>query len=191
MSGPGISCTKCGASLLAEVFNTAKLTPCQICESLLQVDVFPACFRPLEPSSAGERIVMEGQSGCFYHPQKRAAVPCEACGRFLCDLCDIQMQGQHLCPPCLETGAKKGMMKSLQHHRLLYDSIALSLAILPLLFWPFTVVTAPMAVFMGFRYWKTPSSILPRTKIRLVLAIVIGFIEIALWVFFVVRFAIP
>jgi hypothetical protein len=74
---------------------------------------------------------------------------------------------------------------------MLYDSAALSLAILPLLFWPFTVVTAPMAVFMGFRYWKTPSSIIPRTKIRLVLAIVIGFIEIVLWVFFVVRFAMP
>jgi hypothetical protein len=192
MSGPGILCTKCGASLPAEVFNTSELTPCpgQFCESLLQVEVFPACFRPLEPGSAGERIVMEGQSGCFYHPQKRAAVPCEACGRFLCDLCDVQMHGHHLCPRCLETGAKKGMMKDLQNHRVLYDSAALSLALLPLLFWPLTLLASPVAVFMGFRYWKAPSSILPRTKIRLVLAIIIGLTEFALWVFVLVRFVI-
>jgi len=72
-------------------------------------------------------------------------------------------------------------MTSLQSHRILYDSAALSVAILPILFWPLTALTGPMAVFMGFRYWNAPSSIIPRTKIRLVLAIIIGLIQIVLW----------
>jgi hypothetical protein len=38
-----------------------------------------------------------------------------------------------------------------------------------------------MAVFMGFRYWNAPSSVVPRAKIRLVLAIIIGLIQIVLW----------
>ena len=91
------------------------------------------------------------------------------------------MPGQHLCPVCLESGSKKGKLSSLENHRILYDSAALSLAIVPILFWPLTVFTGPMAVFMGIRYWNAPSSILPRTKIRLVLAIIIGLIQIVLW----------
>ncbi|MEO8429111.1 MAG: hypothetical protein ABI651_18625, partial [Verrucomicrobiota bacterium] len=129
----------------------------------------------------GEMILTESEAGCFYHPQKRAIIPCHACGRFLCGLCDVELQGQHLCPVCLESGSRKGKLTSLEHHRILYDSAALSVAILPILVWPLTVFTGPMAMFMGFRYWNAPSSVVPRTKIRLVLAILIGLIQIVLW----------
>ena len=69
-------------------------------------------------------------------------------------------------------------MKSLENHRTLYDSMALWLALFPLILYPFVIVTAPIAVFIAIRYWHKPSSILPRTNIRKILAIVIGSIEI-------------
>ena len=76
---------------------------------------------------------------------------------------------------------KKGKLRSLENHRTLYDNIALGLATLPLLLvWP-TVVTAPMAVFTGIRYWKTPSSIIPRTKVRFASAIALGTLQILGW----------
>ena len=81
--------------------------------------------------------------------------------------------GRHFCPACLETGKTKGRIKSLDNQRTLYDSIALSLAVLPILIFYFTIITAPMALFVAIRYWKTPQSILRRTRIRAIAAIVI------------------
>jgi hypothetical protein len=181
MNAPLVSCIKCNASLLSDVFNTGALVSCPGCGASSQVEVFPALFRATAPGTAGETILTEGEAGCFYHPRKRAIIPCHACGRFLCGLCDVELHGQHLCPVCLEIGSRKGKLTSLENHRILYDSAALSVAILPILVWPLTVFTGPMAVFMGFRYWDAPSSVVPRTKVRLVLAIMIGLIQIVLW----------
>ena len=118
--------------------------------------------------------------------QKKAVIPCSACGRFLCALCDVEFNGRHLCPACLETGKRKRKIKNLENHRTLYDTTTLFLAILPMVFcfWV-TLLTAPMVLFLVIRYWKAPTSIVPRTKIRFVSAFVIASLQIVGWsVFF-------
>jgi hypothetical protein len=125
--------------------------------------------------------MVEGESSCFYHPQKKAVLPCDGCGRFLCALCDCQLNGQHFCPACLEAGKSKGKIKSLDSQRTLYDSIALSLAIYPLLIFYFTLITAPMVLFVAIRYWKSPASLVHRSKIRFVVAIIFALLQIAGW----------
>lgn len=152
-----------------------------MCGSQLQVEVFPALFRRINPGRDGELSMVDGESSCFYHPQKKAVVPCQGCGRFLCALCDCELHGQHFCPACLEVGQTKGKIKNLQNTRTLYDSVALSLAILPLLLFYFTVVTAPMALYISFRYWNAPMSLLRRSKVRFVLAIVLSTLQIIGW----------
>ena len=176
-----IQCPKCQAWLLEGVFNQLELSPCPACGVPLQAEVFPALFRRINPGQSGEAIMIEGESSCFYHPEKKAVLPCQGCGRFLCALCDCELNGQHFCPACLETGKTKGKIKSLENQRTLYDSIALSLAIYPLLIFYFTLVTAPVVLFVAIRYWNTPLSIVHRTKIRYVLAIVLAFMQIAAW----------
>ena len=163
------------------MFNRGELAPCPACGAAVRVDVFPALFRPLAPGQAGERLMVEGESSCFYHPQKRAVVPCDNCGRFLCALCDLELNDQHLCPACLEAGSKKGRIASLQHQRMCYDRLALWLAVLPLFIWPFTLVTAPMALFFAIRHWNSPSSILGGNKVRLVAAMVVAVLQLAGW----------
>jgi hypothetical protein len=70
-------------------------------------------------------------------------------------------------------------MVQLENRRTLYDNVALVVATLPfLMVWP-TIITAPMAIFLSIRYWKAPSSIVRRTKVRFVLAIVFALLEIA------------
>ena len=125
--------------------------------------------------------MVEGESSCFYHPQKKAVVPCQGCGRFLCALCDCELQGEHFCPACLEVGRQKGRIKRLENQRTLYDAIALSVAILPMLIIYFTIITAPIALFIALRYWNAPRSIVRRTKIRLILAISIATLQILGW----------
>lgn len=181
-----VQCPKCRAWLLEGIFNRPELSPCPACGVPLQVEIFPALFRKIIPGRSSEAVMVEGEASCFYHPLKRAVLPCDSCGRFLCALCDCELKGQHFCPACLETGKAKGKIKNLDTQHTLYDSIALSLAVYPMLIFYFTLITAPMTLLVAIRYWKAPPSILRRTKIRYVMAIIISLLQIAGWsIFFV------
>ncbi|HEX9880369.1 MAG TPA: hypothetical protein VGB25_09265 [Candidatus Binatia bacterium] len=174
-------CTHCGAWLPKEVFNAPDLIGCPGCNVPIRVAVFPALFATPPAAQVPGPLPGENEATCFYHDKKRALLPCDGCGRFLCALCDFDLSGQHLCPSCLAAGKRKGALKSLENHRMLYDNVALGLAVLPaLLLWP-SIVTAPMAIFMAFRYWNAPLSILPRTRIRYVLAIALAVPQIMGW----------
>src|SRR5947209_7072732 len=122
-----VACGKCKTPLVETIFNLEDLASCPACGSRLQIQVFPALFRRLAPGRSGEAVMEESEASCFYHPQKKAVLPCEGCGRFLCALCDCELNGRHLCPSCLEGGRKKKKIKSLENHRVLYDSAALAL----------------------------------------------------------------
>src|SRR5437870_5146419 len=175
-------CPKCKTPLTESVLNRQQLTPCPACAVPLRVEVFPALFRRTAAGRDGEAVLIADEATCFYHPQKKAVLPCEGCGRFLCALCDCELHGQHFCPVCLEVGRKKGKIKSLENQRTLYDSIALSLAILPMLIFYITFITAPAALFIAIRYWNAPRSLVHRSRIRLVLAILIAGLQIVGWV---------
>ncbi len=181
MNGKALACTRCGTVLAELAGPTSGALVCGTCGAGLHVAAFPALFRPLVAGQPGQAIVLEGEASCFYHPQKRAVVPCQTCGRFLCALCDVELNGQHLCPACLESGQAKGRLTELQKRYTLYDSVALTLAIAPLLFWPLTCLSAPAALYVAVRHWKTPLSILPRTKIRYLLAIVLATVTLVGW----------
>ena len=176
-----LQCPKCQASLTEVYLNRPTLLPCLLCGAPLQVEVFPALFRRIAPGSAGEALVVENEASCFYHPQKKASRPCDACGRFLCALCDCELHGEHFCPACLESGKRKGKIKRLENERTLYDNIALALALFPLLIFYFTIITAPMSLFMAIRYWNAPRSIVHPTRLRLVLAIILASLQMVGW----------
>ena len=176
-----VACTKCQASLPPALYNAPELRACPSCGAWLQVEVFPAALRPPGPGAVGEAVMVEGEASCFYHPAKKAVVPCESCGRFLCAICDVDMNGRHLCPACLESGKKKGKLKQLENRRTLYDSLALAVAVYPVIFAPVTLIGAPVALYIAIRYWNAPNSIVPRSRWRAVLAIIIALLEMAAW----------
>jgi hypothetical protein len=176
-----IECFKCGWVLPPEAFNTPRETVCPACAAAHQVTAFPALYRPPEPAATGEHLLVDGESGCFYHPQKKAVIPCDGCGRFLCPLCEVEFAGRRLCPACIQAGKEKKKIKNLENQRMLYDDLALSLAIVPLVTVYLTFIGAPVALYLAIRHWNTPSSIIPRTKWRNVLAILISGAEICGW----------
>jgi hypothetical protein len=146
-------CPKCKADLTDGIFNQADLVPCPRCENPLIADVYPAYFRPLPTGDKGEKVLFEGESSCFYHPQKKATVPCDACGRFLCALCDCELKGRHLCPSCLETGHKKKSLQGFEDQRTLHNRQALMLAFVPF------YITGIAALYLGWRYRREPGSL--------------------------------
>lgn len=180
-----VSCPNCRTNLPWRLFNTQAPGACPACGSEIFGVVFPALVRGVTPGKPGERIVSDEEASCFYHPQKKAVFPCDHCGRFLCSLCDVDFGGKHLCPSCLESGQGERKIKSLENRRVLYDDMALSIAVLPMfipLLLYFSFITAPVALFLAIRHWNTPSSIIPRTRVRLAAAIVIAVLQMAGWV---------
>ena len=141
-----------------------------------------AAFPAVAANRAGslpEAIAAESEASCFYHAGSRAAIPCDQCGRFLCQLCDIEIGGRHLCPACFQAGVAERKIDLVETRRTMYDSVALAFAVLPaLLIWP-VLVGAPAALWVVFRRWRSPGSIVPRTRLRYYLAALIALAEIA------------
>jgi hypothetical protein len=176
-----IACPLCHTPIARGYYNTPHLFRCPSCHKPIKIDVFPALFRGVQPGKAGDTLI-DNQASCFYHPQKKAVVPCDHCGRFLCALCDVEFGDKHLCPSCLEAGKKKGKIINLERQRVMYDSTALALALFPIITIWFTLLTAPIAIYFAIRHWNSPMSIVRRTKIRFILAIVLAGLQIIAWI---------
>lgn len=174
------ACAQCDTVLPASFFNTG-LRACPTCGHRCRADVFPAFFAPHEICS-GEQPALDGKAVCFYHSRNKAVVPCDSCGRFLCELCRIDLGSRHLCPQCLQSGKKKGKIRDIEKHRVLYDDVALALAIIPMLFYFVTVITAPGVIFLTIKHWRSPSSIIPRSRFRFVAASFLALLQIAGWI---------
>jgi hypothetical protein len=181
-----LACPKCSSPWPTAPGELAMLTACPTCRHPASVTIFPALLRPAASAVLPENLLMEGEASCFYHPAKRAAVPCSACGRFLCALCDVKLGDRNLCPGCIEAGRTKGRLTELEPGRTLWDTSALLLALLPLLILPVTLITAPAALATAVVGWKKPSSVVSRGKWRLWLAVVLAGLQIAGWVTFFV-----
>jgi len=155
---------------------------CPACNNQVLVEIFPAFFKQIATGQAAETIVEEGVSSCFYHEQKKAVVHCDGCGRFLCALCDVELGDRHYCPACLEAGRKKGKMPHLENKRTRYDGAALTLVLVPLLFWPVVILTAPLAIYFAILSWRRPGGLVQRTRWRSYVALVLAPLEMGAWV---------
>lgn len=162
--------------------------PCAHCATPLALDsaICPGCRAPvtalvfpalnIRPQTATALPLSDGEASCFYHERKKALVACDQCGRFLCGLCQVDWVGENWCPNCIEA------RQSLVTRAVMYDSMALQLAVFPLLLWPFTIVTGPVALYIAVRHWRSPGSLVRRTRLRVYLAAGIASLEIAAWI---------
>src|SRR5262249_55900822 len=119
--------------------------------------------------------------------QKKAVVTCDCCGRFLCALCDVDFNGRHLCPNCLQASPALAQIPSLEKQRVLWDSAALSLCVLPIVIWPMTILTAPTPLGCAVYSFLRPSSLVPRTRFRAYAAIVLSLLQIVGWLFLIFK----
>lgn len=175
-----LACANCGSAIPPEDWNGGPHTFCAACRAPITALVFPAFFRKPESSLAAR--AEEGDASCFYHPAKKAAVTCDQCGRFLCTLCQIDLEGQNWCPVCVETRRQKGKLVNLETRRTLYDSVTLHLSIWPvLIMWPATIISAPMALYLGLRHRNAPLSMVRRTRIRLYIGLTLAALQALTW----------
>jgi uncharacterized integral membrane protein len=172
------ACPNCGAFFPVAGAELAALSECPRCLRSTRVILFPAYDRPATVGPTAEKVVLDGEATCFYHQQYRALVPCDACGRFLCALCDLHLQGRHLCPTCLETAMKKGTDQSLERNRTRWDQIISTLLLLPLLFcYIFIPLTSLAALSLIVWKWKAPGSLVSNTRMHLVIYAIVAVLE--------------
>jgi hypothetical protein len=175
-----LKCDKCHATVFPDNFGIGQFASCPNCQSSLAVEVFPAILK--SPSAAtAQPLLVEGESSCFFHPEKKAAVVCEGCGRFLCGLCDLELSGKHLCPTCLEAGQKKSKFKDLENSRMLWDHLSVTVALLPLLFVWTSILGAPVALYLVLRYRNAPCSITGKSRLMFAAAAIFALLEMGGW----------
>ncbi|HTS76455.1 MAG TPA: hypothetical protein VMG40_09645 [Bryobacteraceae bacterium] len=173
-----LRCGECSWPVPLEAWNRDGAVRCPVCGASILMAVFPAIGRK-RAGAQPEAVIADSEASCFYHPASRAVVPCDECGRFLCSLCEIEIDSRRLCPKCFEAGVASNRLQAAETRRTMYDTIALSLATFPaLLFWP-AIVGAPAALYTIVRRWRTPLSIVPRTRVRYYLAALLALAEIA------------
>lgn len=154
---------------------------CGGCDSTMEVVTFPALQVTSPRQVSPEARLDESEGGCFFHPQSKAHLPCEVCGRFLCSLCDLEVQGIHLCPACLESGRHRQNLEILVHKRFIPDRAAMILCIYPLLFSPLLIFTAPVSLYFAVRGLGPARSLVPDgQRRRAVIASIIAVLEIVL-----------
>lgn len=183
--GSPLSCPRCGKALDALSWHDAGSGQCKACLTDFEFAGFPALQAGRARVAAQTAQVAE-ESVCFFHPENRAETVCEDCGRLVCIVCTISFGGRKRCPVCVAAARKSGAVEVVRE-RVLYDNVAFALAFYPLLVFPVTAVTAPLALGFVFFGWRKPNSLVRGpSRARLVCAALLALLEIAGWLIFLI-----
>jgi hypothetical protein len=181
-AGPALPCPKCKRPLQEISWHDAGSGRCERCRTDFSFIGFPALTA--EPARiVPQAVLVSDHSTCFYHSENQAELVCESCGRFLCAVCAIEFVGRRVCPNCVARSKEQDVQAIEQ--RTLYGGIALGTALLPVLsivFWPFTLFTAPTALGFVIFGWRRPRSLVNEGRTKLVIAGVLALLEIGGWV---------
>lgn len=180
-----VRCSHCGAALNLPESAGAGMAACRACGGQSHVWLLPALFRG-QNARAGQPLLEEGQSSCMNHPQKRAVTVCDNCGKFLCALCDIDWNGEHLCTNCIEHRKNADEEGALRTEYIHYDRIALLIACVAIPAMAIGGLIAPVALYIAWRYWKVPWRPVPHRKWTMVAAVLVANLVFVTWVGFVV-----
>ena len=181
-----LTCARCRTPLPKWELVAGNTAICTDCGATNTVRVFPALFSPR--GAAHPEAAAEGEAACFDHPNKRAVASCRQCGRFVCQLCSIEFGQEIWCPSCVASGSGQAKAANTETSRTLYDSIAFTLPLASLAFWPMTILTGPGAVVLAIMKWRYPLSPVRRFRWRFLAAILIGLAETGAWIWGILYF---
>lgn len=179
-----VRCGGCESALALPAATGAGGVSCLRCGAETAVWLYPALHRP-RGGEAAQTVQDDSHSSCMNHPQKRATVICDGCGKFLCALCDVEWNGEHLCTDCIAHRKSEDPEQALRTEYVHYDLIALMLALLAIPLISIAIIIAPVVLFMAWRFWSVPWRSVPHRKWIMVLAALMACLEIAGWVGFV------
>ncbi len=177
MADAVLECPGCRLPLPDGLDRAPTVERCDSCGTRLRFATFPALFRPAPETKPGTTALESGEATCFHHEQKRAVTTCDACGKFLCQLCDVEVPNGYFCTQCFEAGARKGSIPEFERARTRYDNVVWSLVVLSLLFWFLSPLLPLAAIILGLVKRKAPPSLVHRSRLRLNVALAVATLE--------------
>ncbi len=177
-----IACGKCDHAVAFASEERLLDVVCPHCGSANEVFLFPALWRPMAVER-GDRRQSEAESSCFFHESKRAATPCDRCGRYLCTLCAITSGSDTVCAECLAEVLADENIPAPTREYFRYDQLAVGIAVLSSLFWLIAPLTVWVVLYLVIRHWNTRMSALPINRWRFVVAGLLAVLQLSLAAF--------
>ena len=128
-AGPG--CPACATPIEPKLWREG-LTHCRSCNAAVEVHVFTPLPEPGAtplPAAGGDGPV----SPCANHAGNRAEGSCDRCGIFICQVCQVGIDGRNLCPACFDRLAGEGALPSVVTSRRNWCGMALHLSLFSLI----------------------------------------------------------
>lgn len=180
-----VACPKCHRALADEILQDhAEPLACPFCDSSLYARVYPR-LRKQSGGRANPAAALsgDGDAVCRFYPELKAETVCDECGCFLSQKAAVSWGGRDLCMPCLHVLRETKGKDEFLAKRTLYDNTALGLI---LFLSPLSLFTAPIALYYLIRYRNSSRGIVPRTKFRWWLALILSVGFALAWLFLLV-----
>lgn len=181
MKSLDLECGNCRRELELDLEEPVTHLRCPVCSASIEIHAFPTLLHARPQIVAPERVLIPGESSCFYHAQNKAANACDHCGKFLCALCEIYDDNKPYCPECfaLQRSAQPGEGPQVL---LRHDDVAISVAVVSLLIWPLSIFTAPYVLYTVIRHWNKPCGFFrPYRKLNFVVAGLLALLQLGGW----------
>ena len=175
-----MSCPKCRKDMTVVYSGNQIAQVCSVCAATLQFYLFPGLLRKADGEADSTSMLSgSGDATCHFYPELKAEIVCDECGCFLSEKASIKWGSRDLCMPCLHNLREKKRSIDFQAKTKVYDNRALALVT-----WlaPFTLFTAPIALFILIRHRKESLGFIPRSKARWWLAMVLSILWIVAWI---------
>jgi hypothetical protein len=184
---PALPCPHCKRVLGPESWIDVRNGVCAKCRTDFEFVPFRALnFTTVRATP--QAAVPASDSVCFFHAENRAESVCDSCGRLLCPVCTVPFAGQKLCPVCIAASKRSDAPHGVRE-RVLYDGLALALAVLPpltLVLFFVTPLTAPVALGLTIYGWRKPGSLVRSGRVKFIVAGVAAAVQIIWWLFVLV-----
>lgn len=145
-----LSCPICTRPMERSEFDSGpQLCPCPRSRRFEAV-----LFRPPGPAAPVVRqIGFEGGQPCARHEGNAASANCERCGVFMCSLCEVEVDGQKLCPDCFDRRTAGGEQGAAHGRRRDWTAVAYLSAFCGLFFSCFGagLLLGPLAIYFALR----------------------------------------
>jgi len=176
-----VQCPKCRTNLPAAHYNHLEPVQCPRCRAKVTVEVFPAFLHGEATGGYGEPLAEADEAACYFHPEKRADVTCGSCGRLVCEMCNTAPVGPPTCVSCFNREIADGQYPNAVLNP---AGLALSLTFLPLIIFPLTILTAPMALYLSIAGWRKASTIHGSSRGRLIVSGIFSALQVVAWVLY-------
>lgn len=155
---------------------------CPVCQAEVHVTTFPRLYGDF---AGGEEDApaAENEATCSFFPELRAQLVCDECGTFLSHRASTRWGGQGLCLPCLHRLREVEKSPDFIAKSKLHDRRALFLVT-----WlaPFTLFTAPLAIFLLLRHRGKAEGFVPRGRTVWWIAMILATGWLAAWMVLIV-----